>query len=48
MITKTAFSIFEEVIRTYHIIDSVDQPFENPYNSDDNLLAHLLLSLIHI
>ncbi len=42
MITKTAFSIFEEVIRTYHIIDSVDQPFENPYNSDDNLLAHLL------
>ncbi len=42
MITKTAFSIFEEVITKYHVIDSVDQAFENPYKSEDDLLSHLL------
>ena len=33
-------TIFDEVIRTYHIIDEVDQQFNNPYSSDK--LEHLL------
>ncbi|NKI31186.1 DUF4254 domain-containing protein [Croceivirga thetidis] len=31
MISSTAFKIFDESIETYHVIDSVDQPFSNPY-----------------
>ena len=42
MITQTAYAIFQEVIAKYHEIDSVDQPFENPYKSEDNLFSHLL------
>ncbi|WP_010521333.1 DUF4254 domain-containing protein [Aquimarina agarivorans] len=42
MITKTANSIFQEVIDKYHVLDSVDQNFENPYKSEDDLFAHLL------
>ena len=32
--------LFDEVIAKYHIIDSVDQPFKNPY--DKNSFEHLL------
>ena len=32
--------LFDEVIAKYHIIDSVDQPFENPF--DKNSFEHLL------
>jgi hypothetical protein len=32
--------LFDEVIEKYHIIDNVDQPFENPY--DKNSFEHLL------
>lgn len=32
--------LFDEVIAKYHIIDGVDQPFENPY--DKNSFEHLL------
>ena len=32
--------LFDEVIEKYHIIDSVDQPFENPF--DKNTFEHLL------
>ena len=42
MITQTAYTIFQEVISKYHEIDSVDQPFENPYKSEDDLFSHLL------
>ena len=42
MFTQTANQIFQEVINKYHEIDSVDQPFSNPYNKDRNLLEHLL------
>ena len=42
MITQTAYTIFQEVIATYHVIDSVEQAFENPYKSEDDLLSHLL------
>ena len=42
MTTQTAYAIFQEVIAKYHEIDSVDQPFENPYKSEDDLFSHLL------
>jgi len=32
--------IFDKVINKYHVIDNVDQPFENPYNKEE--LEHLL------
>lgn len=32
--------LFDEVIKKYHVIDDVDQPFENPYNK--NSFEHLL------
>lgn len=40
MFSTMAFSIFEKSITKYHIIDDVDQPFENPYPKDE--IAHLL------
>ncbi|SIS38144.1 Protein of unknown function [Zobellia uliginosa] len=40
MFSKFAYSIFEESIQKYHVIDDVYQPFENPYPKDD--IAHLL------
>lgn len=42
MITQKAYAIFQEVIAKYHVIDNVDQPFENPYKSEDDLFSHLL------
>jgi len=42
MFTKKANKIFQEVIEKYHIINTVDQPFNNPYNKDSNLIEHLL------
>ena len=41
MFTNTANKIFKEVIDTYHIINTVDQPFKNPYQKTD-LLEYLL------
>ena len=40
MFSNFALGIFEESIDKYHIVDRVDQPFENPYPTDD--IAHLL------
>lgn len=40
MNSKHAIEIFQESIQTYHIKDSVDQEFSNPYPSDS--LEHLL------
>lgn len=42
MFTETANRIFQQVIDTYHIADHVDQPFTNPYDSESELLEHLL------
>lgn len=42
MFTKKANKIFQEVIEKYHIKNTVDQPFYNPYNKDSNLIEHLL------
>ncbi len=41
MFTEKANKIFQEVIAKYHIINTVDQPFDNAYPKQ-NLLEHLL------
>ncbi|WP_242120134.1 DUF4254 domain-containing protein [Aestuariivivens sediminicola] len=41
MFTSKANTIFQEVIEKYHIINTVDQPFENSYSKED-LIEHLL------
>jgi hypothetical protein len=40
MFSEFAFGIFEECIRTYHLVDKVDQEFKNPYPKGD--IGHLL------
>ncbi|TKD65084.1 DUF4254 domain-containing protein [Flavobacterium sp. ASW18X] len=40
MFSQNAFNIFEESIRAYHVLDTVDQPFQNPYDKDS--IEHLL------
>jgi hypothetical protein len=40
MFSNFALGVFEESIVKYHIEDRVDQPFDNPYPTDD--IAHLL------
>ncbi|AXT61808.1 DUF4254 domain-containing protein [Aquimarina sp. AD10] len=42
MFTDKANIIFKEVIDTYHVIDSVDQEFTNPYDQKSQVLEHLL------
>jgi len=42
MFTVKANRIFKEVIEKYHVINTVDQPFANPYNKDSSLIEHLL------
>ncbi len=42
MITEKANTIFQEVIKQYHIIDTVNQEFSNPYSSNTDLFSHLL------
>ena len=42
MFSKKANDIFHEVIKIYHIKNSVDQSFKNPYDEKNNLLEHLL------
>ncbi|MCB4807323.1 DUF4254 domain-containing protein [Tamlana sp. 62-3] len=41
MFIEKANKIFQDVIEKYHIINTVDQPFENPYDKS-NLIEHLL------
>ena len=41
MFTSKANKIFQKVIEKYHVINTVDQPFENAYPESD-LLEHLL------
>ncbi|MGM0933626.1 MAG: DUF4254 domain-containing protein [Bacteroidota bacterium] len=42
MFSDKANKIFQEVIEKYHEKDTVDQPFSNPYDSDNELIEHLL------
>lgn len=41
MFTEKANKIFQDVIEKYHVINSVDQSFENPYDKS-SLIEHLL------
>ena len=40
--SEIANKIFIEVIVKYHHVNTVTQPFTNPYDKGENLLAHLL------
>ena len=42
MFTAKANEIFQKVIDTYHIKNTVDQVFKNIYDEDDHLIEHLL------
>ena len=42
MFSEKANSIFQDVISTYKVLNSVDQPFHNKYDNDEDLIAHLL------
>ena len=42
MFTDKANQIFQEVISNYKVLNTVDQSFENKYNKEENLIAHLL------
>ncbi len=42
MFTEKANAIFQNVIKQYHRINTVDQPFENIYDKNEDLLGHLL------
>jgi len=40
MFSKLAYEIFEKSIKSYHVLDSVDQPYINSYEGAD--IAHVL------
>jgi hypothetical protein len=42
MFSQKANAIFQEVIKTYKVLNTVDQPFANKYDKDKDLIAHLL------
>ncbi|MDT0642156.1 DUF4254 domain-containing protein [Zunongwangia sp. F363] len=42
MFSDKANKIFQDVIEKYHEKDTVYQPFENPYDRNENLIEHLL------
>ncbi|WP_378188450.1 DUF4254 domain-containing protein [Aquimarina sp. W85] len=42
MFTQKANRIFKEVIDTYHIVNTVDQSFKNPYHAKNEVIEHLL------
>ncbi|WP_438961140.1 DUF4254 domain-containing protein [Nonlabens sp.] len=42
MFSDKANAIFQKVIDVYHVINTVEQPFENPYDRNTNLIEHLL------
>ncbi len=42
MFSNKANSIFQDVIATYKVLNSVDQPFHNKYDKSEDLIGHLL------
>ena len=42
MFSDIANAIFQDVIKTYKVLNTVDQPFDNKYDRNENLIAHLL------
>lgn len=42
MFTNKAISIFQDVIKKYHVINTVDQSFSNPYDNENQHIEFLL------
>ena len=42
MFSQKANAIFQEVIKTFKVLNTVDQSFTNKYDKKDDLIAHLL------
>ncbi|WP_124979063.1 DUF4254 domain-containing protein [Nonlabens xiamenensis] len=42
MFSEKANAIFQSVIDKYHVVNTVDQNFENPYDRNAQLIEHLL------
>ena len=42
MFSSKANSIFQDVIASYKVLNSVDQPFQNKYDKGEDLIGHLL------
>ena len=42
MFSDKANFIFQDVIATYKVLNSVDQPFQNKYDKGEDLIGHLL------
>ena len=42
MFSSKANSIFQEAISSYKVLNSIDQSFQNMYDKDQDLIAHLL------
>lgn len=42
MFSGEANEVFQEAIEKYHVINTVGQKFQNPYNEKEELLKHLL------
>ena len=42
MFSKKANTIFQDVIATYKLLNTVDQPFHNKFDKDQDLIGHLL------
>jgi len=42
MFSDKANTIFQDAIKTYKVLNTIDQPFTNKYNKDEDLIGHLL------
>ena len=42
MFSDKANSIFQDVIATYKVLNTVDQPFQNKYDKNEDLIGHLI------
>jgi hypothetical protein len=42
MFSKKANTIFQDAISTYKVLNTIDQPFENKFDKNQDLIAHLL------
>ncbi|WP_412987512.1 DUF4254 domain-containing protein [Pontimicrobium sp. IMCC45349] len=42
MFSEKANSIFQDAIATYKVLNTIDQPFENKYDKNNDVIAHLL------
>jgi len=42
MFSEKANTVFQDVIETYKVLNTVDQPFTNKYNKNEDIISHLL------